>query len=109
LAHEDSQKEDEERHSDEMLTKWNEEIKFLEILLMELESGRRESKTRKQTCLQVPNSDRKMLLASKEVEENFNFQIKLKDADIEENDEHQKVIRKRDSELFLKEERRPQI
>jgi hypothetical protein len=50
-----------------------------------------------------------MILASEEAEVNFNFQFKLKDAGIEENDEHEKVIREIDSELFLKDERRPQI
>jgi hypothetical protein len=107
LAHEDSQREVEDKHSYAMLTRWNEEIELLEEFLRKHDSERRESTTRREeACSKVHYSEGEVPIASKEKEVNFNFQIKLKDAGITKNNEHDWEVASR---LFLKDEFEPQI
>jgi hypothetical protein len=106
LAHEDSQQEVEEKHSDEMLTRWNEEIELLERLLIGPESERGESTTNERTCSHMSSSEREMLIAYKEKEVNFNFNFNLKIAGIPVEDEHDMGVASR---LFPKEEGSPQV
>jgi len=66
LAHEDNQQEVVvEKHSDEMLTRWNEEIELLDILLIGRESERGENTTNKRTCSHMSSSGREMIIACK--------------------------------------------
>jgi hypothetical protein len=94
LAHRDSQRETEEKNSDAMLSKWNEEIELLEEMLRRQDSGREESTTRREKA------------CSKEVKVNSNFQIKLENAGIAERNEHEVEVASR---LFPEDEIKPQI
>jgi hypothetical protein len=105
LAYEDSQREAEEKHSDAMLSKWDKEVELLERLLIEPESER-ESTTREETCSEVPSSEGEVLIASKEVKVNFNFQFNLEIAGLAEENEHDMEVASR---LFPKDEIRPQL
>jgi len=106
LAREDRKRRVEEKHSDIVLTDFEEELLLLENLLKGPESGKKESTTRENTCSHMPSSNEEMILASEEEKVNFNFQIKLEDACIVESNEHEVEVASR---LFPKEEIRPQI
>jgi len=94
LAHEDSQRREEVKNSQEMLNKWKEEIELLEKLLDNQDSIRKENAAMGKECSHMPNHD------------NFlNFLFNLKDVGIEESDEHSGIVLK----LFPKDEFEPQL
>jgi hypothetical protein len=89
LAHENSQKKEEEEYYDAMLSNWNKETELLEILMRKPKSEGEENTTI--TCSQVPRKEN-FVIASKEARVNFNFQINLKEAGTR-SDENKYVIK----------------
>ena len=66
----------------------------------------RESIAREETCSEVPRSEGEVLIASKEVKVNFQFQFNLEIAGLVEENEHDMEVASR---LFCKDEIIPQL
>lgn len=91
---------DDEKDTDEMIIKCDEEINLLEGLLRELEYAE-EITTSDGKCSQVL-SEEKVSIASMKINNCFNFQINQMFAGIEQSvDEHEVVIRLIEHKLFL--------